>query len=126
MVNRIMTVMNKRKQLPKLPKDIINPVIITGVEALGRGNDLQKLDLFLAGAAQVVGPQAVAQYVNVGEYFSRRATSLGIKTVGLVKSDEELQAEAQQAQQMQMVQSLGPSGIKAISDQVKGQQAPQE
>jgi hypothetical protein len=126
MVNRIMTVMNKKKQLPKLPKDIINPVIITGVEALGRGNDLQKLDLFLAGAAQVVGPQAVSQYVNVGEYFSRRATSLGIKTVGLVKTDEQLQAEAQQAQQMQMMEKLGPSGIKAISDQVQGQQVPQE
>ena len=126
MVNRIMTVMNKKKQLPKLPKDIINPVIITGVEALGRGNDLQKLDLFLAGAAQVVGPQAVSQYVNVGEYFSRRATSLGIKTVGLVKTDEQLKAETQQAQQMQMMEKLGPSGIKAISDQVQGQQVPQE
>ena len=77
--------------------EFINPVIITGVEALGRGHDLQKLDMFLAGAAQVVGPEAVAQYVNVGEYFKRRATSLGIKTDGLVKTDEQMAQEAQQA-----------------------------
>lgn len=123
LVNRIMAAMNKNKRLPKLPKDIVNPVIITGVEALGRGNDLQKLDLFLAGAAQVVGPQAVAEYVNVGEYFKRRATSLGIKTQGLVKSDEEIQAMMQQQQQMQLTEKLGPAGIKAVSDNIGAEQS---
>ena len=123
LVNRIMSAMNKSKRLPKLPKDIVNPVIITGVEALGRGNDLQKLDLFLAGAAQVVGPQAVAEYVNVGEYFKRRATSLGIKTQGLVKSDEEIQAMMQQQQQMQLTEKLGPAGIKAVSDNIGAEQS---
>jgi len=123
LVNRIMAAMNKAKRLPKLPKDIVNPVIITGVEALGRGNDLQKLDLFLAGAAQVVGPQAVAEYVNVGEYFKRRATSLGIKTQGLVKSDEEIQAMMQQQQQMQLTEKLGPAGIKAVSDNIGAEQS---
>ena len=123
LVNRIMAAMNKAKRLPKLPKDIVNPVIITGVEALGRGNDLQKLDLFLAGAAQVVGPQAVAEYVNVGEYFKRRATSLGIKTQGLVKSEEEIQALMQQQQQMQLTEKLGPAGIKAVSDSIGAEQS---
>ena len=122
LVNRIMSAMNKSKRLPKLPKDIVNPVIITGVEALGRGNDLQKLDLFLAGAAQVVGPQAVAEYVNVGEYFKRRAVSLGIKTQGLVKSEEEIQAMMQQQQQMQLTEKLGPAGIKAVSDTLGSEQ----
>lgn len=121
LVNRIMSAMNKSKRLPKLPKDIVNPVIITGVEALGRGNDLQKLDLFLAGAAQVVGPQAVAEYVNVGEYFKRRATSLGIKTQGLVKSEEEIQAMMQQQQQMQLTEKLAPAGIKAVSDNISAE-----
>lgn len=125
MVKRLLAVMNKKKSLPKLPEEVATPVIITGVEALGRGHDLQKLDMFLAGAGQVVGQQSVAQYVNVGEYFKRRATSLGIKTGGLVKTDEEIQAEMQQAQQMQMAEKLGPSGIKAISDQAKVQQQQQ-
>jgi hypothetical protein len=126
MVTRLMAVMNKKKSLPKLPEGVINPVIITGVEALGRGHDLQKLDMFLAGAGQVVGPQAVAQYINVGEYFKRRATSLGIKTVGLVKTDEQLEQEQQQAQQMQMAEKLGPAGIKAVSDQAQQEQTRSE
>ena len=125
LVNRLLSTLTKKKKLPKLPKDIATPVIITGVEALGRGNDLQKLDLFLAGAAQVVGPEAVAQYVNVGEYFKRRATSLGIKTAALIKSPEQLQMEmemAQQAQQEQMLAKMGPSAIKAVSDNTLEQQ----
>ena len=121
LVNRLMAIMGKKSKLPKLPKDIVNPVIITGVEALGRGNDLQKLDMFLGGAAQIVGPEAVAQYVSVGEYFKRRATSLGIKTDGLVKSEEQIAQETQQAQMMQMTEQLGPSGIKAMSDQALAQ-----
>lgn len=122
LINRLMGVMNKEKRLPKLPKDVVNPVIITGVEALGRGNDLQKLDLFLAGAAQVVGPQAIAEYVSVGEYFKRRAVSLGIKTTGLVKTEEEIQQMRQQMQQAALTEKLGPAGIKAVSDQVSNSQ----
>ena len=128
MVTRLMDVMGKKKTLPKLPKDIVKPVIITGVEALGRGNDLQKLDLFLSGAAQMFGPEVLQQYVMPNEYFTRRATALGIKTEGLIKSSEQLQQEqqaAQQAQQQQMmVEKLGPAGIKAMSDQMK--QTPSE
>jgi hypothetical protein len=117
LVTRIMRVMQKKKQLPALPKDLIKPVIVTGVEALGRGNDLSKLDLFLAGAAQVVGPQAITQFVNIEDYFKRRATALGIKTDGLIKSQEQMQQEAQMAQMQQMTEKLGPAGIKALNDQ---------
>lgn len=117
LVTRIMSVMQKKQLLPKLPKDLVKPVIVTGVEALGRGNDLSKLDLFLAGAAQVVGPEAIGQFVNVEDYFKRRATALGIKTEGLIKSAEQMQQEQQQMQMQAMAEKLGPAGIKALNDQ---------
>ncbi|MBM84716.1 MAG: phage tail protein [Rhodospirillaceae bacterium] len=118
MVTRLMAVMKKQKKLPPLPKGLVKPVIIAGVEALGRGNDLSKLDLFLAGAAQVVGPQAIAQFVNIEDYFKRRATALGIKTEGLIKTQEQLAQEQQQAQMQQMVDKLGPEGVKMMNDQM--------
>lgn len=122
LVNRLMGVMQKKKNMPKLPKDLVNPVIVTGIEALGRGHDLQKLDAFLAGAAQVVGPQAIATYVNIDEYFKRRATSLGIKTAGLIKSQEEIMEEMQRAQMQQMAEKLGPSAIQSATDQSLAQE----
>ena len=107
LVERLMTRMSRNDRLPKLPKDIVKPTIVTGVEALGRGNDLNRLDLFLAGANQVVGPDAVAQYVNIGDYFKRRATALGIDTEGLIKTEEEVQQAMQMAQMQQMTEKLG-------------------
>jgi hypothetical protein len=82
--------------------------------------------MFLAGANQVVGPEAVAQYVNVGDYFKRRATALGIETDGLIKTDEEIQAAMQQAQQQEMMMKLGAPAvgpaINALSQQAQTQQ----
>jgi hypothetical protein len=118
MVMRLMDVMKKQKKLPALPKGMVKPVIIAGVEALGRGNDLSKLDLFLAGAAQIVGPQAITQFVNIEDYFKRRATALGIKTEGLIKTQEQIAQEQQQAQMQQMVDKLGPQGVKMMNDQM--------
>jgi hypothetical protein len=131
-VSRLMDRMSKDKRLPKLPKDIVKPTIVTGVEALGRGNDLQRLDLFLAGANQVVGPQAVNQYLNVSDYFKRRATALGIETEGLIKTEEEIQQAMQMAQQQEMMMKLGSPAvapaINAAQEQYMAQQEqpPQE
>ena len=107
LVNRMMDRLQKKKKLPKLPKKYIQPAIITGIEALARGSDLNRLDFFLQGMAQTVGPEAIAQYVNLAEYIKRRATALGIDTQGLIKTEEELMAEMQQAQQDAVVQQYG-------------------
>ena len=111
MLNRVMQQMSKKKKLPKLPRDIISPTIITGVEALGRGSDLNRLDLYLAGIGQTLGPQAIQEYINVSEYLSRRAASLGIDRKGLVRTEEELATMRQQAQMAQMAQAAGPQAI---------------
>lgn len=115
LVNLMITRMQRQRKLPAFPKNVIKPKIITGVEALGRGNDLNKLEMFVAGAAQTVGPQALQTYLNIDAYFKRRAASLGISIEGLIKTEEEIQAEQQQAQQMALAQQLGPNAINAMS-----------
>ena len=117
LVNRMMSALQKKKKLPKLPKKYIQPAIITGIEALARGSDLNRLDFFLQGMAQTVGPEAIAQYVNLGEYIKRRATALGIDTQGLIKTEEQLMAEMQQAQQDAVVQQYGGQVMDIASKQ---------
>ena len=102
----------KEFKLPVLPPGV-NPVVVTGMEALGRGHDLQKLDTFIGGLAQMLGPQAL-QYLNVGEYLNRRALALDLDITNLVKPEEQMQAEAQQAQQMEMINRLGPQAISQV------------
>lgn len=110
-VQRIMHNMEQEGKIPNLPKELVRPAIVTGLEALGRGHDLQKLDLFLAGMQQTLGPEILQQFVNLGDYISRRATALGIDTSGLIKTEEQIQQEMMLAQQQQMLQQFGPQAV---------------
>lgn len=122
LVNRIMDQMTKAKKLPNLPKGVVKPAIVTGLEALGRGHDLNKYQLLIQ-ALQPLGPEVIAKFMNPGDYISRIGTSLGIEMDGLVKTDEQIQQEMAQAQQQQqqaqmmgMVEKGIPNAVKGVSE----------
>tara|TARA_Y100000588_G_scaffold391724_1_gene501215 strand:+ start:2401 stop:3975 length:1575 start_codon:yes stop_codon:yes gene_type:complete len=121
LVTYLMKKMGKEKKVPKMTtkggKQAVRPVIVTGIEALGRGNDLNKIDEFIAGVGQLLGPEVLGQYINFREYLDRRALALGIDSEGLVKSEEEVQAEMQQQQQAAMMQQMGPEVMAQMSEQ---------
>jgi len=120
-VRYLLQYMAKSKRLPKVPDQYVKPMIVTGIDALGRGNDLTKLDTFLIGLQQVIGPEALAQFVNIEEYLARRAAALGIDTDGLIKSQEERQAEMQQAALAQAgQQAAGPVAGKLAQAVAEG------
>ena len=116
LIVRLMFRMQRAKELPVLPKGIVKPVIVTGLEALGRGNDLNKLDTFMSAVMQI--PEAVSR-VNWGDYMTRRATALCIDTEGLIKTDVQVQQEQQQAQMMQMAQQGLAPAIGAVGQMAK-------
>ena len=118
LVTRLMFQMERMRKLPPLPKNIVRPAITTGLEALGRGHDLNKLDMLVGGIGQTFGPQALAQAINVGEYITRRGTALGIDMAGLVKSAEEQQQQQQQQMLQMLMEKLGPKGMDILRDQV--------
>jgi hypothetical protein len=105
LVRVLMKRMSQTKEIPTLPKDSIKPTIITGIEALGRGNDLQKLREFVAEIGQLaqINPQVV-QALNPNDLITRIATGLGIDTEGLIKTPEQLQAEQEQVMEQQQIQ----------------------
>ncbi len=108
------TKMQKARRLPQLPKGVVNPTIVTGVEALGRGNDRQKLVAYGMTLNQAFGPEIAATMINKLEFAERLAAADGIDTKGLVPTQEELQAQEQQQQQQAMMQQLGPQGISTM------------
>lgn len=117
LVRVLMKQMESSGKLPSLPKDLIKPMVTTGLEALGRGHDLNKLTQFIQQLAPL-GPEVLAQYMNIGDYISRVGTSLGIDTQGLVKPEEQIAQERQQAMMAQMSQQVGPEVAKqAIAQQ---------
>lgn len=113
----------KQKRIPKLPG--VKPVAVTGVEAIGRGQDRVKLIGFIQDVTSTIGPEAAAQHLLVSELLSRLGASWSINMKGLIKSPEQLQAEQQQAQQMQMMQQLGPNAVNALGGMAKQHMANQ-
>ena len=91
-----------KKKLPSLPKGIVFPKVITGIGALGRTNDRNKLIQFLQTLNGVLGAEAIGQFVIATEAISRLAIADGIETKGLIRTPEEIQAEAE-AQQEQII-----------------------
>lgn len=107
MVNRLMFAMERKKKLPVLPKGTVKPVIVTGIEALGRGNDMNKLQMFFQAAGLI---SQLPPEINKEDALKRLGTSLGIDMKGLVKTPEEMQVEMQRQQMMSMVQQgLNPA-----------------
>lgn len=109
--------MEKARELPPLPKELVRPTITTGLEALGRGHDLNRIQMLL-NVLQPLGADAVAQYLNVGDYITRAGNALGIDMAGLVKTQDQIAADNQQAQMMALVQKLGPNAMQILRDQM--------
>ena len=105
-LNRTLLVLTRSGEIPKLPKDIVRPQIVAGVNALGRGQDRESLTQFIGTIAQTLGPEALMQYINPSEAIKRLAAAQGIDVLNLVKTEMQLQQEQQQAQQQQISQQL--------------------
>tara|TARA_R100000008_G_scaffold84618_1_gene72503 strand:- start:100 stop:1668 length:1569 start_codon:yes stop_codon:yes gene_type:complete len=101
-LNRKLSVFQKTGRIPKLPKDIVKPTIVAGVNALGRGQDREALGQFLTMISQTMGPEATQQFINPEEVIKRLAAAQGIDVLNLVRSMQEIQDEQQQVQQQQM------------------------
>ena len=105
-LQRKLFTLQRSKELPQLPKGIVYPTIIAGLEGIGRGQDRESLMMFLQTISQALGPEAMAQYIDPEEAVKRLAAAQGIDTLKLVKTADMRQQEMQKAQQMQMTQSL--------------------
>ena len=105
-LDRTLLVLQRSNQIPKLPKDIVRPKIVAGVNALGRSGDREALTMFITTIAQTMGAEAIMRYVNANEAIKRLAAAQGIDVLNLIKTEEQLQQEQQQAQQQQVQQSI--------------------
>ncbi len=105
----------EKKRKFKLPKSI-KPAIVTGVAALGRGQDRANLASAFQDFAQLkMVPPEILQRMNIDELINRVYAANNVDPFGLMQSDEEL-AAAQQKQQLQaLIQSAGPGAIQELT-----------
>jgi len=127
LIKRIMANLEAASKLPVLPKDTVQPTIITGFEALGRGNDANKLATYLKTVADVLGPEVVGTYVNLSDALSRLGTGFGIDMKGLIKSADQVSQEQHQQQQQALLSQAAVAGVpNAINNAGEAQRAEQQ
>ena len=130
LVRRLIYMLQKKGKLPEFPSSqetgdpLVQPKAVTGLEGIGRGDDMNKLTEFLSVTQQVLGPEIAQQYVNYEEALRRLAASASIDTTNLVKTSQQLeqeraaaQAQAQQQQQeQQMMEMMKSSAMSKAVD----------
>lgn len=113
LVRRLLVQLENLGQFPDLD-GLVEPTITTGLAAIGRGHDFNKMMTF----SQIVSQNPeMAQVINWPVMALRIATGLSINTENLVKTQEQLQQEQQQAQMAQMAQAAAPQMAKSMMDQ---------
>lgn len=105
-INRKLLNLQKTRELPALPKGIVFPTVVAGLEGIGRGQDREALMLFIQTLAQTMGAEMIQTYINPDEAIKRLSASFGIDYLGLIKTPEERQAESNAAQQQAMNQNI--------------------
>ena len=105
-LNRTLLILQRNKEIPRLPKDLVRPKIVAGVNALGRGQDREALTTFIATIAQTLGPEALLKYVEPSEAIKRLAAAQGIDVLNLIKTNEQLMQDKQQLAQEKAQASL--------------------
>lgn len=110
LIRRLFNQLQSQGILPEMKEGMVEPTITTGLEALGRGHDLNRLSTFL----EMIVPfgEIAFQRINFQTLITRVASSVGIDTSGLVKTDEELANEQQAAQQQQLEQIGGEAAVE--------------
>lgn len=98
----------------------IDIAIVTGVEALGRNVELEKIRQFNGLIQELGSPEIILSRLNVSVYIDRIANSLGLDPTGLIKTEEQLQQEQAAQQQQAMMDQAGGTAMNAVA-----QQAPQ-
>ena len=115
-LNRTLLILQRSNQIPRLPKDVVRPKIVAGINSLGRGQDREALTTFLGTITQTLGPEALVKYVDPTEAIKRLAAAQGIDVLNLIKSPETMEQEMQQEQAMAAQQQLvGQAGSIANS-----------
>lgn len=116
MVRVLLKQLQATQQIPELPKEAVEPTISTGLEAIGRGQDLDKLERCIA-AWGALAPLSQDPDINLAVIKLRIANAIGIDTSGVLLSEE----EKQQRMAMQAAQTGLDQGAAALGSGMAAQ-----
>ena len=126
-LNRKLLTLQRSGEIPRIPNDYVNPTIVAGINALGRGQDRESLTQFITTISQTLGPEAMVQYLNADEAIKRLAAAQGIDVLNLVKSmderNQESEAAAEAEKDLELTKQAGQFVNSPMADPTKNPNA---
>ena len=119
LVNRLIIQLQSIGMLSDMPENIVQPAVTTGVEALGRGHDYNKLTTFMSTISAVHEAAAV---VNWGNFTRAVGSACNIDTTGIILTPEEIQQRQQQDLMSNMATAATPNLTKGMMDSMQPKQ----
>lgn len=111
--------LRKQGRFPKFPKvngkEVVNPIITTGLEALGRGHDLGKLRGLIEDVAVVAKAQQMWPRLKGDTLVQRLATARGIDVSDLFLSEDAYQATLRQQQMAKLAEKAAAPVAGAVA-----------
>ena len=111
LIERIMYQMKRDKAMQPLPDDSVEIEAVTGIAALSRESDQGKLVGVLQTIAQL-GPETLAR-IDKGILLDLMMRQAGVYQAGLIKTNEQINAEMQAAQEAQTKAQAGQQLIQS-------------
>ena len=125
-VKRMLALQTREGDLPQLDKKLVKPVVSVGLAAVGRGNDLERISQFVGMLSQLLGPEAIPQFLKVPRLVTQMATASNLPNLDAIKTEEEVLEEQQQAQEAAQQQQMQMAAMQsAAADPAKQAQAAQ-
>jgi hypothetical protein len=111
-VRRYMKVQKDAGEIPSLPKSALRLTITTGLEALGRSHDLNKLVGYLRTMSEIIGPDQLMGRMNFENVDKRVSSAMGIDTSDLFLTEQQFAEKQQQEQMQQLAQNTIPGVLQ--------------
>lgn len=126
LVRRIMLQLQKRRTIPMLPEGVVTPTIVTGLAAMGRNNELRRLDEAVGRCVNVLGPQVAFEYINPELYIQQVGIGTASKLKDILFTPDQRAENAKLQQQQQAAALAIPNATKGIMDNMNQRQATEQ
>jgi hypothetical protein len=122
-LDRLIFQMQRNRQLPDWPDGSIEPVILTGLEALGRASDVEKVASALQ-LMQGVPEEIIRDYPKWNVLLNK--AFVGLQIPDAVNSDAEVKANQEQRAMIEAMTASAPRVAPQIAEAAAAQAQPQQ
>jgi hypothetical protein len=110
-IRRLLAVLETERVIPRLPANAVQPVVVTGFQALGRNHSLNKLRGAIQDLVNIFGPEGAMQILQPSDVATRIFLGWGVEdTASVIKSGAQIAQERADAQKAAAMQTLMEKG----------------